>query len=314
MSASSLDTPQKNTSPIDEKYDALTAAPPLRSPFSVLWGKSIGHNGMIIGGTIILAIILMAIFAPILAPHDPYTQDIAHRLTPPIWHDKGTWDHILGTDKLGRDYLSRIIFGSQISIFIGITSTALAAFIGCSLGVSAGYFGGRVDSIVSYIITTRLSMPVLLVALAVASLVGGSLATVTLVLGLLIWDRFAVVCRTATQQVCNAEYIQAAKAIGCSTWRIVFSEIMPNILNALIVVATLEIARAVILEATLSFLGLGVPAPEPSWGLMVAEGKQYMFFKPWIIIIPGVALLLMVMAVNLLGDGIRDVTAPENRN
>ena len=168
--------------------------------------------------------------------------------------------------------------------------------------------------VITFIITTRLAMPVILVALVVVALIGSSLQIVIWVLGLLIWDRFAVVMRAATQQVRSMDYVAAAQAAGCSTIRILMTEIMPNILNALIVVATLEVAHAVLLEAALSFLGLGVQPPTPSWGLMVSEGKGMMFFKVWVIAIPGTALFLLVLCINLLGDGIRDVTAPENRN
>lgn len=294
--------------------DPLTAALPRVSPWARLGRRALGHQGFMVGATVLGLIVLMALFAPLLAPHDPYAQDVSRRLIPPVWDAKGSWDHIFGTDKLGRDYLSRLIYGARISLMIGGLAAAISGVIGTALGVAAGYFGGRVDAAISYLITTRLSMPVVLVALAVASLVGGSLKIVILVLGFLLWDRFAVVTRVATQQIRHAEYIAAAECIGASTWRIVVSEILPNILNALIVVATLEMAHAILLEATLSFLGLGVPPPEPSWGLMIAEGKQYMFFKPWVIVIPGVALLVLVLAINLLGDGVRDVTAPENRN
>ena len=161
--------------------------------------------------------------------------------------------------------------------------------------------------------TTRLAMPVVLVALAMASLVGGSLKVVMLVLGFLLWDRFAVVTRAATQQIRDLDFIAAARAAGFTDLRIVLQEILPNIMNALIVVATLEMAHAILLEAALSFLGLGVQPPLPSWGLMIAEGKQYMFFSPWVIAIPGVALLILVLAINLVGDGVRDITAPEGR-
>jgi len=294
--------------------DPLAEVLPRVSPFARLVRRALGHNGLMIGGGVLAVIVLMALAAPLIAPHDPYAQDVARRLIPPVWDAKGSWDHVFGTDKLGRDYLSRLIYGARISLLIGCLAAAISGAIGTAMGVAAGYFGGRVDAAISYLITTRLSMPVVLVALAVASLVGGSLKIVILVLGFLLWDRFAVVTRVATQQICHAEYISAARCIGCSTWRIVFSEILPNILNALIVVATLEMAHAILLEATLSFLGLGVPPPEPSWGLMIAEGKSYMFFKPWVIVIPGVALLVLVLAINLLGDGVRDVTAPENRN
>ena len=168
--------------------------------------------------------------------------------------------------------------------------------------------------IITFIITTRLAMPAILVALAVVALIGSSMTVVIWVLGLLIWDRFAVVMRSTTQQIRNLDYIAAAEAAGCSTLRILLTEILPNVFNALIVVATLEIAHAVLLEAALSFLGLGVQPPTPSWGLMISEGKGHMFFKPWLIAIPGVSLFVMILCINLMGDGIRDVTAPENRN
>ncbi len=294
--------------------DPLAPILPRVSPLAKFARRALGHHGFLIGAVVLGLILLAAIFAPLIAPHDPYAQDVARRLIPPAWDAKGSWDHVLGTDKLGRDYLSRLIFGARISLMIGGLAALISGAIGTAMGVAAGYFGGKVDSAISYLIATRLSMPVVLVALAVASLVGGSFKIVVLVLGFLLWDRFAVVTRVATQQIRHAEYIAAARCIGCSTWRIVTSEILPNILNALIVVATLEMAHAILLEATLSFLGLGVPPPEPSWGLMIAEGKSYMFFKPWVIVIPGVALLVLVLAINLLGDGVRDVTAPENRN
>lgn len=272
-------------------------------------------NPSFMTGFLVLAVIAgLALMAPLLGLHDPYAQDLSKRLIPPIWQAKGTWDHVLGTDKLGRDYLSRLVWGGRISLLLGISTVMISGVIGTGLGVAAGFFGGKVDSLVSYIVTTRLALPVVLVALAGAALVGGSLSMVILVLGLLLWDRFAVVARTATMQVARADYVAAAQAIGCSTTRIVFSEILPNIINPLIVVATLEMAHAILLEAALSFLGLGVQPPLPSWGLMISEGKQYMFFSPWVITVPGVALVILVLAINLLGDGLRDVTAPERRN
>jgi peptide/nickel transport system permease protein len=270
-----------------------------------------GHAGFMIGIAIILGILAVALLAPLLAPHDPYSQDLAQRLIPPVWDAKGSWAHPLGTDQLGRDYLSRLVYGSRISLTIGFVAATISGLIGVGLGLAAGYFGGRADMLVTFIVTTRLAMPVVLVALAVAALAGSSLKIVILVLGLLLWDRFAVVTRSATMQVRALDYVAAAQAVGCSTLRIVLTEILPNIANALIVVATLEMAQAILLEAALSFLGLGVQAPLPSWGLMVAEGKEYMFFTPWVITIPGVALFILVLAINLLGDGVRDLTAPE---
>lgn len=273
-----------------------------------------GHGGIIIGAIILLGMIVVALAAPLIAPYDPYTQDLVHRLTDPVWHADGTWTHVLGTDGFGRDYLSRLIYGSRISLLIGLLAMVVSGLIGTTLGVIGGYFGGFADKVVTFIITVRLSMPVVLVALAVVSLVGGSLEVIILVLGLLLWDRFAVVSRTAVQQIRNLEYIASARAAGCSSLRIVIGEVLPNIADKLVIIATLEMAHAIILEAALSFLGLGVQPPLPSWGLMIADGKTYMFFSPWLIAIPGLALFSLVLAINLVGDGIRDVTAPENRS
>ena len=221
--------------------------------------------------------------------------------------------HPLGTDQLGRDIWSRICYGSRISLLIGLSAMIISGIIGSTIGVLAGYFGGKVDMVVSFMITVRLAMPVVLVALAVVALIGGSLQVVIFVLGFLIWDRFAVVMRSSAQQLRSVDYVNAAKAAGCSTLRILLTEILPNVLDNLIVVATLEMARAIILEAILSFLGLGVQPPLPSWGLMVSEGRDYMLFSPWLITIPGVALFMLVLSINLLGDGIRDISAPESR-
>jgi peptide/nickel transport system permease protein len=272
-----------------------------------------GHGGLVIGGTVLLVILALALLAPVIAPHDPYGQELARRMIPPVWHAKGSWEFPLGTDALGRDYLSRLIWGARISLLIGFSVMAISGLIGTTLGLAAGYFGGRVDLFVTYLLTVRLSMPVILVALAVVALVGGSLSVVILVLGLLIWDRFAVVMRSATQQAAALDYVTAARAIGCSTTRIILGEILPNVAGSLIVVATLEMAHAILLEAALSFLGLGVQPPLPSWGLMISEAKRFMFFSPWLITIPGTALLVLVLAINLLGDGLRDATAPEQR-
>lgn len=292
--------------------------PPLLEPTpgQLLRRRIFGHAGLMIGGVILVTIILMAIFAPLLAPHDPYDQMLSRKLIPPVWFDdpRASWDFILGTDHMGRDYLSRIFFGARISLTIGLTAMLISGVIGTTIGVLAGYFGGRVDMVATFIITTRLSMPVVLVALAVVSLVGSSLTVVVWVLGLLLWDRFAVVMRSATMQIRDLDFVASARALGCSTTRILMSEIMPNIVNGLIVVATVEAAHAIILEAALSFLGMGVQPPEPSWGLMISEARGMIFFESWLIMIPGIALFSLVLAINLLGDGMRDVSAPESRS
>ena len=292
--------------------DSQTSAP--NKGLELLRRRVRGHQGMIIGSVIVVSVLLIALLAPLLAPHDPYQQDLLKRLVPPVWDSRGSWEHVLGTDHLGRDYLSRLIYGARISLLIGIGAALISGIIGTIMGVMAGYFGGRVDMIVTFMITVRLSMPVVLVALAVVAIVGGSLQVVIAVLGLLLWDRFAVVMRSSTLQIRSMDYVAAARAVGCSTSRVLMTEVMPNVVNNLIVITTIEIAHAIILEAALSFLGLGVQPPMPSWGLMVSEGKDMMLFEPWLITIPGVALFLLVLAINLMGDGVRDITAPENRN
>lgn len=284
------------------------------SPGALLRRRAFRHYGFIIGGGVLLFIVLMAVTAPLIAPYDPLAQDLSRRFIPPVWHEKGTWAHPFGTDFYGRDYLTRTMYGAQVALTIGLAAMLISGVVGTALGVAAGYFGGRVDMIITFIITTRLAMPVILIALAVVALIGSSMTVVIWVLGLLIWDRFAVVMRSTTQQIRNLDYVAAAEAAGCSIMRLLMTEVMPNVVNALIVVATLEVAHAILLEAALSFLGLGVQPPTPSWGLMVSEGKGQMFFKPWVISIPGFALFALVLCINLMGDGIRDITAPENRN
>ena len=261
----------------------------------------------VLGAAIVGFVALVAIFAPLLAPHDPFLQDLNARLTPPLWLDGGSSVHPFGTDQLGRDYLSRLIYGARISMLIGLATMLTSGVIGITLGVVGGFFGGRVDDVVMFVITCRLSIPFVLVALAVVSLVGSSLTVVVLTLGLLLWDRFAVVARTTTMQVRTLDYVSAARAAGCSRASIMLREVLPNIRHHLVVVATLEVALAILLEAALSFLGLGVPAPLPSWGLMISEAKDYMYFTPWVIEVPGVALFVLVLGINLLGDGMRDL-------
>jgi len=284
------------------------------SPGQIIRMRMRRHKGFIIGGIAVLLIFVVAIFAPLIAPHDPYHQDLNKRLIPPIWQEKGTWTHPLGTDNMGRDYLSRVVYGCRISLVIGFSIMLIALVLGTTLGMLAGYFGGKVDMVVSFLITVRLALPAVLVALAVVALIGGSMTVVIVVLGFLIWARIAVVMRASTQQIRSNDYVAAAQAAGCSTIRILLTEILPNLADNLVVVATLEIGRAILLEAALSFLGMGIQPPTPSWGLMISEGKEFMLFYPYLVAIPGAALFILVLGMNLLGDGLRDVTAPGGRS
>lgn len=266
------------------------------------------NAGAILGAGIVGFITFVAIFAPLLAPYDPFAFDLGRRVIPPFWMGGGSPLNILGTDQLGRDYLSRLIYGARVSMIIGVATIITSGIIGTFLGVMGGFYGGKIDDAVVFAITARLSIPVVLVALAVAGFSGGaSFTMVILVLGLLLWDRFAVVARSTTMQIRNLDYVAAARCAGCSPMTVLLKEVLPNISTHLAVVATLEMALAILLEAALSFLGLGVPPPEPSWGLMISEAKEYMFFSPWIIMIPGIALFVLVLGVNLLGDALRDM-------
>jgi len=267
----------------------------------------IGTAGFAIGIAIVALVLAAALIGNWLVPADPFTQDLGNRLKPPFWMEGSQAGHLLGTDQLGRDYLARLVYGARISLLIGIMTVITSGIIGTTLGVLGGFFGGRVDDAVLFAITTRLSIPVVLVALAIVGLLGSSMHLLVLTLGLLLWDRFAVVARSTTMQVRNLDFVAAAWCAGCSRFRILAGEVLPNIASHLVVVATLEIALAILLEAALSFLGLGVPPPLPSWGLMIAEAKDYMFFSPWVIVIPGVALFVLVLGINLLGDGLRDL-------
>ena len=278
-----------------------------------VWRKMRGNTGALIGGTLLAVIILIALLAPLLAPHDPIAQDLSRRLLPPFWHDRAVPEHLLGTDHLGRDYLSRMIYGARVSLGVGLGVILVSGAIGIMLGLIAGYFGGWIDMVISFAITTRLSLPIVLVALAAVALGGASLTTLITVLGLLLWDRFAVVTRAAAQSLRHQEFIMGLRSIGASRMRILFLEILPNMRATILVVVSLEVANVILLEAALSFLGLGVRPPTPSWGLMISEGRDNILFDPWLIALPGSALCLLVLAVNLFGDGMRDITGPARK-
>jgi peptide/nickel transport system permease protein len=284
------------------------------SPRIIMRRRALTHPGFLFGATIMLATILIAICAPLLTPYDPYAQDLSQRLIPPVWTAKGSWAHLLGTDGMGRDYLTRLMYGARVSLTIGFGAAAIAGFIGTGLGLIGGYFGGWVDSVVMYLVNVKLALPGILIALSLIEVFGGSVFSVTLILGVLFWDRFIVVTRSVTQQTRVADYVTAAEAVGASRLRIILGEVLPNVANHIIVIASLEMAVAILVEAALSFLGLGIRPPTPSWGLMISEGRNFMFFQPYLVAVPGIAILVLVVAINILGDGIRDITAPEGRN
>lgn len=266
------------------------------------------HRGLLFGALIVGAVFLMAVLAPLITPYSPYAQQLEIRTTPPVFLG-GDFAHPLGTDLLGRDYLSRLMYGARIALIIAVGTVLMSSFIGITLGLLGGYYGGRVDVLVMFFVTVRLSLPVVLVALAVVGLIGSELIVIVAVLAGFLWDRFAVVTRSLTMQMREREFVLAARAAGCSDLRIMLRDVLPNLIAPLVVVATLEMANAILLEAALSFLGLGVKPPEPSWGLMIAEAKDFVFFESWLINIPGFALFTLVIGINFLGDGLQDVLA-----
>ncbi|MBT2773017.1 ABC transporter permease [Halomonas sp. ISL-60] len=294
-------------------HPAATAPLAVLSPGQVALRRALKHTGFWAGGGILLLIVLAALLAPLIAPYDPAVQSLGARFVPPMWAEGGSTAHLLGTDNLGRDVFSRLLFGARTSVMLGFLTVLVSGFIGVSLGLAAGYFGGWVDLTVNFLINIRLTLPVVLVALVVVAVMGNSLTLLVMVIGLLLWDRFAIVTRSATQALVGREFVTSARTIGSSTLRIILREILPNITGPLIVVASIELAHAILLEASLSFLGLGVQPPLVSWGLMIAEAKSQLLFRPWMIAIPGVALVCLILAINLLGDALRDITTPEGK-
>ena len=280
------------------------------SPKDIMLRKAVSHSGFKFGLFLFLLITFIGVFVPFFVNLSPYEQDISNRLMPPVWSDGGSWEYIFGTDGNGRDYLARIIYGTRISLTIGIGAATVGMLIGVTLGVIAGYFGGIVDQVVSYILTCQLALPGVLFLLTIISIIGSSLTVVILVIGVLHWTLFLVVTRAATQRIRNLDYITAANAIGASKTKIILTDILPNVFNQIIVIFTLEVGVAILAESTISFLGLGLQPPIPSWGVLIAEGKEAIFFQPWLIILPGIALFLLVISINMLGDGLRDITDP----
>lgn len=263
----------------------------------------------IFGLGVVLAVVILAAFAPLVAPMSPIEQDVTTRLLPPLaWSDRGL--HGLGTDALGRDILSRIIWGARISLIVGTASVAVAGSLGVILGLVAGYVGGGWGALIMRLADVQLAVPFLVLALAVVAAVGPSLANLVAVLGLTGWVLYARVIRSEVLSLKERDYVQAARALGAAGGRILFRHILPNALSSMIVVATLQVARMILFEASLSFLGVGVPPPTPTWGGMVADGRGYLTVAWWVSTLPGLALFLTVLGVTLLGDRLRDVLDP----
>jgi len=289
-----------------ELLDAAPARPKI-------WRNILHHPGLMLGLAILGILVILAAFAPWVSPYNPYDQNLPQRLLPPFWVHGGDAAHLLGTDHLGRDYLSRLIYGARVSLLIGFGAASIGCLIGVTLGMCAGFFGGIIDRIVSFILTCQLALPGLLLAMALVFLIGPSVGVVICVIGFLHWSYYLVVTRAATQKIRDLEYITAARAIGSSRLQIMVTEILPNLFSEIIVIFSLEVGVAVLAEAALSFLGVGIQPPTSSWGLMIAEGKVSVFLRPWLVILPGIFIFLLVLAANLVGDGLRDLMSNESR-
>lgn len=282
----------------------------LESPLRRSW-RTFARNRMAVAAVGVVALfVLMALFAPWIAPQDPNDSDLMRRLQPPAWMEGGEWSYLLGCDALGRDLLSRIIYGSRVSIFIGATVIVLATGIGIVTGLLAGYLGGWVDSVISRIVDILLAFPYLLFAIGLMAMMGPGLHNIILALAYKEWVIPCRLVRGETMALREIEYVEAARSVGASSWYIMGRELLPNILSPVIVVSTIRMAHVIILEASLSFLGIGVQPPTASWGSLVADGRSFIMDAWWISSFSGVAILALVLAINIASQGLRDAFDP----
>jgi peptide/nickel transport system permease protein len=287
--------------------------PSERTLRAALW-KALRRNTVgMFGLTIVVVVVLIALTAPLIAPHDPTKLSIRTRLLPPAWEAEGNPAYLLGTDQLGRDLLSRMLYGSQVSVLVGVLGVSLATSVGVVIGLISGYVGGRVDSMLSRMVDTFMAIPFIILALAMVGFLGPGIFNLVLVLGLTGWVTFARVVRGEVLSVKNQEYITAAQTIGQSGFRIALFHVLPNVTASIIVLATLQIATVIIAESSLSFLGMGVQPPTITWGLMLSEGRDHIATSWWLSTFPGVAITVTAMGCILLGDWLRDALDPRMR-
>ncbi len=283
---------------------------PMLEQLSQLWRNKTAIAGLFI----ILVFIISAIFAPYISPHDPIETSLYDQLKPPVWHEGGTTKNLLGTDDLGRDILSRLIYGARISLIVSVISVSLAFICGTLIGAISGYKKGLLDNIVMRIMDIILSFPYILLAIVIVAYLGPSLKNAMIAIGITYVPRFARIVRGSVLEECEKDYVMAAKAIGAKDFRIIFISILPNCLGPLIVLTTLSFASAILDAAALSFLGLGAQPPTPEWGAMIAQSRSLILRASWVMTIPGLAILFAVLGFNLFGDGLRDALDPRLRD
>jgi peptide/nickel transport system permease protein len=262
---------------------------------------------------IIVVMVIMAVFAPLLAPWSPIDQTLRDKLLPPFWVEGGNWSHVLGTDAFGRDLLSRLIYGARVSLTVAALALTVGGGIGLAVGIVAGYVGGVVDTLLMRLVDAAFTFPAILFALLLAVTMGQGLSTLIAAISLLLWAGFARIIRGEVLALKHRDFVDLAKVRGCSPLRIMATHILPNVMNTFMVLVTLNIGVVIIAEASLSFLGAGVPPPTPTWGLMISEGRGRIADAWWVSVIPGIAITLLVLSVNLFGDWLRDRLDPRLR-
>jgi peptide/nickel transport system permease protein len=277
------------------------------------WRKLVRNPGAIAGALILLTVIVAAVAAPYVAPHDPARQSLIRRFTPPLWVQGGNPAYPLGTDQVGRDILSRIIYAARISLIVGISAVMVSLVVGVTLGLLSGFLRGKVDAVIMTVVDVTLSFPQLLIALAFVAALGPSLLTIIVVLGLTGWERYTRVVRAEVLALREKDFVEAARAMGASSTRMVLRHLLPNTFSSIIVMSTLQVAQAILQEAALSFLGVGTGSAHPTWGQMIALGRDFVSVAWWLATFPGLAILLTVLAINLVGDRLRDALDPRVR-
>lgn len=271
--------------------------------------RSLRHNKAAAVALVVFGVILLSsIFAPLVAPHDPFATDLSLRLKPPGTASSGGLPHLLGTDALGRDTLSRIIYGGRVSLLVGFSSVIFSGVVGVTLGLIAGYFGGKSDTLIMRFVDFQMSMPSLLIALLVLYVLGSSLVNVVLVLAITRWMVYARVTRGMMLTLREEPFVEASKALGASPWRTIFRHMLPNLMAPLLVLATIELGIMLLTEASLSFLGLGIQPPDSSWGLMLAQGREYLVSAWWLVAMPGLAIFITTLSINLIATWLRAST------
>src|SRR5436309_11803057 len=274
------------------------------------WRKLTRNSVALVGVAMLLVVVGAAIAAPWVAPHDPAKQSLIRRFTPPVWQQGGNAAYPLGTDQVGRDILSRMIHGARLSLVVGVSAVVVSLTVGVLLGLSSGFIGGTVDTVLMTVVDIQLSFPQLLLALAFVAALGPSVLTIIVVLGLTGWERYARVIRAEVLALREKDFVEAARAIGASPTRLLLGHLLPNTFSSIIVMSTLQVAQAILQEAALSFLGVGTGSAYPTWGQMISLGRDFVSVAWWLATFPGLAILLTVLAINLVGDRLRDALDP----